>query len=336
MTRLGPEAKPPWSEVPRSVKESVARAFGSPVARATRIYGGYAPSATFRLALADGRRAFFKGVSAESNEFMRGALVQEERVYRELSHLIRPWAPEFYDSVHVEDWHALLLEDLGPADVPPWTARKTRDAARAFAQFHRSTMGRALPEWVTGDLLPGEVENWERVAADDGALDATASLAGARASEAHAWLDAQLPRLRAASRELLAVTEQHTLLYLDARGDNVRWNHGQLRIFDWNWVQRGPVEPDAAAFAEGIAAEGGPAPEVFMAEYGRLMPVRVEALRASVAVLAGFFARSAPRPPTPGLPRIRSIQRRQLKICLAWAARLLDLPEPRWLASVPD
>ena len=46
MTRLGPEAKPPWSEVPRSVKESVARAFGSPVARATRIYGGYPVIAT--------------------------------------------------------------------------------------------------------------------------------------------------------------------------------------------------------------------------------------------------------------------------------------------------
>jgi hypothetical protein len=336
VSRRGAEPKPPWSAVPRQVKEEVARVLGSPVARASRIYGGYAPSATFRLALADGRRAFFKGVSARSNEFMRGALVQEERVYRELSHLIRPWAPEFYDSLQVDDWHALLLEDVGPADVPPWTARKVRDAAQAYAKFHRSTLGRPLPEWVTSDLLPGEVENWERLAADDGALAATASLAGPRAPEARAWLEAHLPRLSATSRELLAVTDHHTLLYLDARGDNVRWNQGQLRIFDWNWVQRGPVEPDAAAFAEGIAAEGGPAPEMFMAEYGRAMPVRGEALRASVAVLAGFFARSAPRPPMPGLPRIRSIQRRQLKVCLAWAARLLELPEPRWLAAVAD
>jgi hypothetical protein len=336
VSRRGAEPKPPWSAVPREVKAEVARVLGAPVARAARIYGGFAPSATFRLALADGRRAFFKGVSAESNEFMRGALVQEERVYRELSHLIRPWAPEFYDSLHVDDWHALLLEDVGPADVPPWTARKVRDAAQAYAEFHRSTLGKPLPAWVTSDLLPGEVENWERLAGDEGALAATASLAGPRASEARAWLDAHLPRLQATSRELLAATDDHTLLYLDARGDNVRWNQGQLRIFDWNWVQRGPVEPDAAAFAEGIAAEGGPAPEVFIAEYGRLMPVRAEALRASVVVLAGFFARSAPRPPIPGLPRIRSIQRRQLKICLAWAARLLDLPEPRWLAAVPD
>jgi hypothetical protein len=306
------------------------------VSRAARIYGGYAPSATFRLLLADGRRAFFKGVSAESNEFMRSALVKEERVYRELSQLIRPWAPDLYGSLRVDDWHALLLEDLGPADVPPWTARKTRDAARAFAEFHRSAMGRALPRWVTADLLPGEVQNWERVAVENGALEATASLAGPRGSEARAWLEAHLPRLSAASRDLIAVRGQHTLLYLDGRGDNVRWNGGQLRMFDWNWVQRGPVEPDAAAFAEGIAAEGGPVPEVFMAEYGRTMPIRADVLGASVAVLAGVFARSAPRPPAPGLPRIRSIQRRQLKVCLAWAARLLSLPEPRWLGAVAD
>ncbi len=309
---------------------------GSPVARAVRIYGGYAPSATFRLVLADRRRAFFKGVSAKSNDFMRGALVQEERVYRELSHLIRPWAPEFLGAVHFDDWHALLLEDLGPADVPPWTERKTRDAAREFAEFHRSTMGRPLPDWVTGDLLPGEVPNWDRVATDPGALDAAAGLAGARAAEARSWLVAAIARLQAASHELSHVGEPHTLLYLDARGDNVRWNGGKLRIFDWNWVSRGPVEPDAAAFAEGIAAEGGPSPERFMEEYACTVPIRQDALRASVATLAGVFARSAPRPPTPELPRIRSIQRRQFKVCLSWAARLLDLPEPRWLAAVAD
>ena len=42
------------------------------------------------------------------------------------------------------------------------------------------------------------------------------------------------------------------------------------------------------------------------------------------------------QPPLPGLPRLRSIQRRQLKACLAWATRRFALPEPRWLDAVPD
>jgi hypothetical protein len=33
---------------------------------------------------------------------------------------------------------------------------------------------------------------------------------------------------------------------------------------------------------------------------------------------------------------VRAFQRRQLKVSLAWAARLLALPEPRWLAAVAD
>ncbi len=37
-----------------------------------------------------------------------------------------------------------------------------------------------------------------------------------------------------------------------------------------------------------------------------------------------------------GLPRLRSIQRRQLKATLAWAARRFGLPDPRWLSAVPD
>ena len=318
------------------MKEAVARAFGSPVSRATRIYGGYAPSATFRLLFADGRRAFFKGVNAGHNDFMRQALKQEQRVYSELGALIRPWAPEYYGALQADDWHALLLEDLGPADVPPWTVRKTRDVARSYAEFHRSTLGKPLPDWITGWVLDMEQKSWRETAMTKGALDATASLAGRRSVEARRWLVAALPILDAATRSLAAAAEPHALIYLDARADNVRWNHGRLRIFDWNWVSRGPVEADAAAFAQGITAEGGPMPEVFMKEYTSLLAVRDAPLRGAVALIAGIFMRSAPLPPNKELPRLRSIQRRQLKASLAWAARLLELPEPRWLTAVRD
>ncbi len=38
----------------------------------------------------------------------------------------------------------------------------------------------------------------------------------------------------------------------------------------------------------------------------------------------------------PGLPRLRTVQRRQLKASLRWAARLLDLPAPAWVSAVAD
>lgn len=308
------------------------------VIRASRIYGGYAPSATFRLRLADGRAAFFKGVSAASNDFMRRALVQEERVYRELASSISPWAPAFLGSVRHEDWHAILLEDLGPADVPPWTERKVRDAARAFAAFHQANEGRPLPEWVPSwrTLLSREAEVWDQSASEADAFQGTASLAGERAPEATQWLLTFAPRLHEVASRLHEADPPYTLLYLDARADNVRCVGGKLRIFDWNWVASGPAEPDVAAFAEGITADAGPMPEVFVDEYRQHRPLDEGRLDAAVAALAGLFARTAWRPPPPDLPRVRSIQRRQLKVLLPWAARQLDLPRPDWTAAVAD
>jgi len=101
---------------------------GSRVRRALRVWGGYASSPTFRLFLADGRRVFFKGTSPSSNEHMHRALGAEERVCRELGPWLRPWAPEFLGALRATDWHVLVLEDVGPARIPPWTGAAVRQA----------------------------------------------------------------------------------------------------------------------------------------------------------------------------------------------------------------
>ena len=96
---------------------------GSRVARADRVYGGYAPSATFRLKLADGKRAFFKAsYPAPKGSGVRWFMDHEARNYRTLERFIRPWAPRFHGSFARDGWHVLLLEDLGPRSVPPWTS----------------------------------------------------------------------------------------------------------------------------------------------------------------------------------------------------------------------
>ena len=139
MARTGAESKPPWSEVPQPVKDEVARVLGSPVVRAERAYGGYAPSATFRLRLATGERAFFKATYPTKHSEVHWGLEREERVYRACASLMRPWAPEYLGALRHGEWHVLLLEDLGPASVPPWTPAKTVAAARSYAAFHART-----------------------------------------------------------------------------------------------------------------------------------------------------------------------------------------------------
>ena len=313
----------------------MARILGAPVVRAARVYGGYAPSATFRMVLADGRPAFFKGVNATSNDYMRGALPQEERVYRELDSYIHPWAPAFLGSFKRRDWHVLLLEDVGPQTMPPWSPAKARRSARSFAKFHASTYGRPLPRWLSR-TEPYEFAGLWRSLSSSGELVRTASLARRRTEEAREWLDVALPVLRDSAERLLRLRAPHSLLQGDTRSDNTRLQGEQLRMFDWNFASVGPHELDAAAFAQATEAEGGPSAERTLGWYAEIMPLRDSHLDASVAGIAGYFADKAWRPPIPGVPRVRAFQRAQLKVSLAWAARRLALPEPAWLDAVAD
>ena len=330
------EAKPAWSEVPLAVRRETERRLGSRVARATRAYGGYAASATFRLALANGRRAFFKaGYPPPPGSAAIFPIDREEARYRALAPLTARWMPKQYGSFQRERWHVLLMEDLGPATLPPWSPYKARRAARSYARFHRATLGQALPRVLSRTQHQRFGKRWNELATS-GELRHAASVAGLRAEEAEEWLDVAMPVLRAAERDLVSAKRPFVVLHFDTRSDNVRLIGDRLVMFDWPWASAGPAEFDTAAFAQAVAADRGPAPERVIAWYEQVMPLRPRELGGSIAGIAGYFAGAAWRPPPRGLPRLRSIQRRQLKASLAWAARRFALPEPRWLDAVPD
>src|SRR3954454_6424977 len=144
------EDKPAWQAVPRAVRAEVERQLGARVQRAVRTWGGYAPSATFRLAIDDGRSVFLKAAyPLPAGSPVQFVVDREERVYRDLHHLISPWAPSFSGSFALDGWHALLLEDVGPPTVPPWTPAKARAAMESYGAFHRASFGASLPRWLS-------------------------------------------------------------------------------------------------------------------------------------------------------------------------------------------
>ena len=330
------EPKPAWSEVPIAVRREAERRLRSRVVRATRAYGGYAASATFRLVLANGKRAFFKaGYPPPPGSAAIFPIDREEKRYRTLLPIVGRWMPRQYGSFKKDDWHVLLMEDLGPSSVPPWTAPKARIAARSYAGFHRATRGRQLPRSLPRRDF-AEFSGFWRALRKSGALSATASLAGERSDEAAEWIDVALPIFIAHERELARPRAPFALLHFDTRSDNIRIVGERMVMFDWPFASVGPAEFDVAAFLQAVVAEGGPAPERVLGWYEDVLPLRAREIDASIAGIAGYFADRAPKPPMPGLPRIRSIQRRQLKATLRWAARRFGLPEPHWLAAVAD
>ena len=330
------EAKPAWSAVPLEVRRESERRLRSRVTRATIAYGGYAPSATFRLLLANGKRAFFKAAyPLPKDSVVIIPVDKEEKRYVALAPFTGRFVPRIFASFRLAGWHVLLMEDLGPPTMPPWSPDKVRRAARSYARFHQSTCGKTLPRWLSRTQHHAFGVYWDRLA-KTGQLDGTASLARRHADDAREWLDVALPVLRDTERDLSRARRPFALLHFDTRSDNLRLLGDRLVMFDWPFASVGPAEFDFAAFAQSITAEGGPLPEDVLAAYVEVLPLRARELDASIAGIAGYFADRSWRPPLPGLPRLRSIQRRQLKATLRWAARRFALAEPRWLDAVPD
>lgn len=334
MPRTGVEDKPAWRAVPAAVRASVDALCGSPVVRGARVWGGYAPTPTFQLLLADGRRVFLKGTSPTSNATMVRALDSEQRVYTELGALISPFAPRYLGALRESGWHVLLLEDAGPATIPPWSAESGRRVAHACAEFHASTLASDLPAWL--DLPERWVApiTWSRVERDSGHLRKVAALAGPRAAEAHRWLGEALPTLQQYGDHAAEVTGPFALLHGDIRSDNLRYRDGRLYLFDWPWANAGRPEFDVVPFAQSVAVDGGPNPERVLEWYEERLALRPDAVDAALAWIAAFFAQHAWEPEVPGLPRLRAFQRRQLAVVLAWAARRFGLPYPGWVAEL--
>jgi hypothetical protein len=336
MPRPVREDKPTWAAVPVPVRELTEQMLGAKVVRATRAFGGYGPSATFVLRLDDERKAFFKGVyPLPEGSAVRWALDEEERVYTQLADEITPWAPAYYGSLRLEGWHAMLIESVPGARMPPWTSSQAQRAARSYAEFHARTVDAELPEWLERTQHLEFAGYWTQITSDHEASARLSALCPTPElrREAARWIKTNGPQLIEAEKALLTA-ERFALLHFDTRSDNVRLDGELLRLFDWPWACVGPPEFDLAAFAQSIAGEDGPDPEQVIAWYSAVLPVAEEVVSASVAGISGYFAERAPQPAPEGLPRLRWVQRRQLKASLAWAASRLHLPQPEWLRSV--
>lgn len=335
------EGKPHWSEVPPALVAKLERVLGSPVTDSEIAWGGYSPSASFHLALADGRHVFVKGTHPGQTPEGRMSLAQEIDSYRELA-VLRGLAPDFLGTVESEDWSFLVLEAVTDAEKAlPWSRVKLERLALSLAAFYERARPVAM-SWqrprlhrsLTIDLTDPD-PGWALLARSPEARTGFLSLFHDPAA-ADRWLARSLPRLLAlesAAGELLQADPQRamSLIHLDLRSDNLLFRRdGTPVLLDWPYVTRGPVVLDVVFFAPSVEGEGGPRASETVALFEQALGWRFPRgdQQIALAFAAGFFADQAYLPPIPGLPRLRWVQRMQLAVCLGWAADLIGLPEP--------
>lgn len=332
------EPKPFWREVPPTVRASLAGLLGSPVRRAVRVFGGYGPSATFRLFLEDGRRVFAKGAGIRTTEHHWAVLPNEAFVYRHVT-AIRGFAPAFLGEVRTDGWHLLVLEDLtGCRKVPPWTEELVESLLRDLSTIEV----RSVQEGDPGLLRDGFTflhGNWRRVADDPALLERVAgAFSDPRAGRR--WLERALPRLVSTEGLLLSRDQPFGLTHLDIRSDNLCFRDGRLVLFDWAGGQWAPLAADVAGFLPNLANESDIEPgqacalyEAALARHGLAIPPW--AVDAAAACVAGYFATRSVDLPIPALPRLRPHQRRQMTTALAWIGQRLGLTPSPAVAILP-
>ncbi|MGH6941725.1 phosphotransferase [Hypericibacter sp.] len=334
------ENKPRWSDVPTAAVAALERALGASVAEAEIAWGGYSPSASFHLTLADGRHAFVKGTHPGQTREGRLSLAQEIESYRALP-VLKGLAPDYLGTIEVDAWTFLLLEAIeGAQKALPWSPAKLERLAQSLAVFYERARDLAMT-WQRpnayrslaidlSDLDTGWIALARSTDAQKGFLSLFADRAAARR-----WFDRSLPRLvelQSAAGELLQPAPERatSLIHLDLRSDNLLFRaDGAPVLLDWSYVTTGPVVLDTVFFAPSVEGEGGLAASETVALFERALGLRFPKRDQQIALAfaAGYFADKAYLPPPPGLPRLRWIQRLQLAVCLGWAVELIGLPE---------
>ena len=252
--------------------------------------------------LPDGGRAFVKSARGDDT----ASWIRDEHLfYAQMRGA--PFIPRMLG------WHddgerpVLVLEDLsGERWPPPWDRDRIELVRGCLAEVSAATPPPDLPQAVDSQF---DFQGWVEIEDDP------EPFLGLRLCS-RGWLEAALPTLRFATE--IAPLAGNALLHFDVRSDNICLKDDRAILVDWNFACLGNPLADVAFWLPSMHAEGGPPPDEILPEgAGEL-----------AALIAGYFAAHAARPEIPEAPHVRSLQLRQARTALPWAARALDLPPP--------
>jgi hypothetical protein len=285
-----------WPHLPPFLRADIEAKLGSPVVEAISQDGGFTPGFASVLVCEDGSRAFVKAASARAQRVFAGAYRDEARTLERLPADV-PAAPLRW--LIDDEWVVLGIEYVeGRAPRRPWTGSDLDACLDAL----ETVADRLTPPPASMDLESARNEfaawpaYWEQVEPRPHREEAAA--------------------LAARYAEVLTGT---TLAHTDVRDDNVLVTPHGVVFCDWNWPIVSTAWFDSFALLIGPRGDGLDVDPV-IAERRLLREVPPEHLDVALALVAGYFLKSAADPFVPNSPHLREHQAWQGEVCWQWLA----------------
>jgi aminoglycoside phosphotransferase (APT) family kinase protein len=328
------EPKPRWENVPRSVVSKVEDLVKSKVSAAETVWGGFSPSANFKLQFANDQIYFAKGCHPDQTAAGKRAFESEVKTYRELGFL-QNYAPRNYGTVEEEDWSFLLMEYVSGANrVLPWNKEKMTRVLERIADYQKVSQGyegkiAAVEGCIMADFF--EPNDWREILENE-ARDLENFYE--QPAAARRWFDEYGPdliRREEAIKTLPVVDDYKAIVHFDLRSDNIVIKNDEPLFVDWSYPVWASALIDLAGFVPSAIGEGGPFKAREMVEiYEKCLGYKFDRDHwMTLAVrMASFFGCRASQPTIPALPRLRWVQRLQFFPALEWAAEMVGLPRP--------
>ncbi|PVG83429.1 hypothetical protein DDE18_09085 [Nocardioides gansuensis] len=292
-----------WQFLPPHIRAHVEERCGSPVVEARSQNAGFTPGFASVLVCEDGSKHFVKAASVQAQRMFAESYREEARKLAALPQGVP--APRLLWS-YDEDWVVLGIEQVEARNpARPWR-RSELDASLDALELVAELLTPA-PAGLTLDTFAEELAAWPAYW-DNLPPDSLPSR----------------PERHAEASALAAKFRDHvggnTLVHTDVRDDNTLLDEdGKAWFCDWNWPVLGADWLDSLVMLIGPRGDGLDV-EAIIRQRPLLRDVPPEAIDAVLAVVTGYFLKSARDPVPPTSPYLRDGQRWQGEVCWAWLA----------------
>lgn len=319
----GREDKPPAHLVPQNIIAEIEKRINAHITDITVVFGGYSPSANYKLDADNGKSYFIKGSHPGEMSHATETIRQEALTYNNIN-LLKNIAPHFYGTVWDGDedgWLLGIWDFVAPAD-----ALDVEAIMEALVRMHMSSdNAQTLPQAEDKNYIQfffNDDKKWRRLKDEPKTRDKFLSMFR-DADQARQWFDAHIDALCRLQSRINDIGGARGLMHGDLRLDNILQDKdGKTYIVDWPNACCGPLIFDLVFLAAHLSASGIMTMNDAFTLYETMGGHRFTSddKKIMIAVVAGFFADQAYRAVPPRLPRLRWMQKTMLYALLTGLA----------------